>query len=133
MSKRYHRVSGSDEENEVGDALVMYVREGARLMLSAALEEEVSAFLGRSRYQRTKTFRGYRNGYHGSRELTIGLSPVEVRVPRVSDVPSGVGGFESRIVRRYELASLTTQKLFVRLYLAGLATGDFEPVFRELV
>ena len=131
MSKRYHRVAGSDEENEVQDALEVYAREGARRMLAAALEEEVSAFLGRDRYQRTKTFKGYRNGYHGSRELTIGLSPAEVRVPRVSDVPSG--GFESQIVRRYERASLTTQKLFVRLYLEGLAAGYFEPVVRELV
>ena len=52
-----------------------------KVMLSAVLEEEVSA---RSRYQRTKTFKGYRNGYHASRELTVGLSPIEVRVPRVS-------------------------------------------------
>ncbi len=40
------------------------VREGARRLLAAALEEEVSAFLGRDRYERGKEFRGYRNGYH---------------------------------------------------------------------
>ena len=100
MRKTYHKDDDKQEVHEVQDALELYAREGARLMLSAALEEEVSAFLGRSRYQRTKTFKGYRNGYHGSRELTVGLSPVEVRVPGVSDVPPGVGGFESQIVRR---------------------------------
>ena len=51
-----------------------------------ALEEEVSAFLGRERYERGDEFRGYRNGYHPSRELTVGVSAVEVKVPRVSDV-----------------------------------------------
>lgn len=42
-------------------------------------------------------------------------------------------GFQSQVVRRYERASAGTQALFARLYLEGLATGDFEPVFRELV
>ena len=36
-------------------------------------------------------------------------------------------------MQRYQRASQTTQRLFARLYLEGLATGDFEPVFRELV
>lgn len=132
MQKTYHREDGLGEGNEVQDALEAYVREGARRMLASALEEEVSAFLCRGRYQRKKEFKGYRNGYHPSRELTVGLSPVEVRVPRVSDVPAG-GRFESQIVRRYERASRRTQQLFARLYMEGLSSGDFEPVFRELV
>ncbi len=57
-------------------------------MLAAALEEEVSVFLGRGLYERSEEFRGYRNGYHHSRELTVGVSAVEVKEPRVSDVPS---------------------------------------------
>jgi putative transposase len=126
---------GDGGRGEVLDSLEAYVREGARRMLAAALEEEVTAFLGRGRYERGKPFRGYRNGYHEPRELTIGVGAVEVRVPRVADVPEEVaaGGFESRIVRRYQRASQATQQLFARLYLEGLATGDFEPVFRELV
>ena len=104
-------------------------------MLAATLEEEIIAFLGRRRYERGKAFRGYRNGYHPPRELTVGLAPVEVRVPRVAQVPTDVApqGFQSQIVRRYQRASQSTQRLFARLYLEGLATGDFEPVFRELV
>ena len=38
-----------------------------------------------------------------------------------------------RIVRRYERSSRQTQELFRKLYMEGLSTGDFEPVFRELV
>jgi transposase-like protein len=104
-------------------------------MLAAVLEEEVNAFLGRHRYGRSQVFRGYRNGYHPIREVTVGLGPVEVRVPRVAQVPQEVApqGFHSQIVQRYQRASQTTQRLFARLYLEGLATGDFEPVFRELV
>ena len=124
-----------EEANVVDDTLETTGREGARRMLAAALEEEVSGFLGRDRYERGEEFRGYRNGYHRSRELTVGVSAVEVKAPRVSDVPAEVagGGFESKIVRRYERASRQTQDLFRKLYLEGLSTGDFEPVFRELV
>ena len=93
-----------EEANVVADTLEGMVREGARRMLAAALEEEVSAFLGRDRYERGEEFRGYRNGYHPSRELTVGVAAVDVKVPRVRDVPSEVSatGFESKIVRRYE-------------------------------
>lgn len=124
-----------EDANVVDDTLETMVREGARRMLTAALEVEVSRFLGRERYERGEEFRGYRNGYHRSRELTVGVSAVEVKVPRVSGVPAAVSadGFESKIVRRYERTSHQTQDLFRKLYMEGLSTGDFEPVFRELV
>jgi transposase-like protein len=123
------------EKGAVRASLEDLVREGAQKMLAQALEEEVNAFLGRGRYERGKGFRGYRNGYHESREVTVGVGPVEVRVPRVTRVPAEVAsqGFHSQIVQRYQRASQTTQRLFARLYLEGLSTGDFEPVFRELV
>jgi putative transposase len=120
---------------EIAETLEALVREGARRMLAAALEEEVTAFLGRRRYERGGDFRGYRNGTHAPRQVTVGVGAVAVRVPRVADVPAAVApdGFQSQIVQKYQRASATTQRLLVRLYLEGLATGDFEPVFRELV
>lgn len=125
----------NDDAGVVGDTLEEMVREGARRMLAAALDEEVSVFLGRERYGRSDEFRGYRNGYHRSRELTVGVSAVEVKAPRVSDVPAEVSpdGYKSKIVKRYERTSRQTQELFRKLYMEGLSTGDFEPVFRELV
>ena len=112
-------------------------------MLAAVLEEQGHAFLGRHRYQRGHSFCGYRNGSHPALEVTVGLGPVQVQVPRVAQAPRDVApqGFHSQVVQRYQRASQTTQRLFARLYpsagsgqaLEGLATGDFEPVFRELV
>lgn len=131
LGTAYHRNDNEYEGNEVHDALEVFVREGARQMLAAALEKEVNAFLGRHRYQRGKVFRGYGNGYHLPREVTVGLGPVEMRVPRVAQVPPEVApqGFQSQIVRRYQRASKTTQRLFRRLYLEGLTTGDFDRCF----
>ena len=135
MRGAYRTDEQGGEGSEVFDSLEAYVREGARRMLAAALEEEVTAFLGRGRYERGKPYRGYRNGHHPARELTVGVGAVAVRVPRVADVPAEVApdGFQSQVVQRYQRCSPATQALFVRLYLEGLATGDFEPVFRELV
>ncbi len=135
MAKSYQKKRKEEQGNEVQDALEACVQEGARKILVAALEEEVIDFLERLRYQRSSQFRGYRNGHLPPREITVGLGPVEVRVPMVAKVPPAVApqGFHSQIVKRYERASETTRRLFAQLYLEGLATGDFEAVFRELV
>jgi putative transposase len=117
------------------DVLEQLVREGARKMLQDALEQEVEDFLGRSRYQRTDAFRGYRNGHLPERTIGVGMGAVDVRLPRVSDVPPEVrrDGFRSEIVSRYQRRSRTQARLLARLYLEGLSSGDFEPVFRALV
>src|SRR6202049_1998242 len=135
MPGAYRSAGPSGEGSDVLDSLEAYVREGARRMLAAALEEEVTGFLGRGRYERSKPYRGYRNGHHPTRELTGGVGAVEVRVPRVADVPAEVAanGFQSQVVERYQRSSKATQELFVGLYLEGLARGALEPVFRELV
>src|SRR3954447_21207552 len=116
----------------------MVVREGARKMLQTALELEVDDFLGRRRYQRTGgggDHRGYRNGHQPERTIGVGMGAVEVSLPRVSDVPPEVSsdGFHSEIVSRYQRRSRTQARLLARLYLEGLSSGDFEPVFRALV
>lgn len=108
-----------EDANVVDDALETMVGKEARRMLAAALEEEVSAFLGRDRYERDDEFRGYRNGDHPSREFTVGVTVVEVKAPRVRDVPAEVStdGFESKIVKRYERTSRQTQDLLLRVIL----------------
>ena len=46
MATSYQRKSSEEQRIEVCDALEIYVKEGARQMLVAVLEEEVSAFWG---------------------------------------------------------------------------------------
>lgn len=136
MTKLYQDKRKDEQGNEVQDALEVCVQKGAKKMLAATLEEEVTNFLERLRYQRSSQFRGYRNGHHPPREITVGLGTIEVRVTRVvAKVPPKVAPqeFQSQIIKRYEQASEATRRLFARLYLERLATGDFEPVFWELV
>ena len=115
------------------DQLESLVRAGARKMLQQALDAEVDEYLGRAWYERTGEFRGYRNGHQSERSVGTGMGAVDVRMPRVSDRPEGVEPFRSEIVDRYQRQSKTQQRLFARLYLEGLSSGDFEPVFRALV
>jgi putative transposase len=135
VSKPYQVLPPTAPVPAPDDVLERLVREGARKMLQDALEAEVDDFLGRRRYQRTDENRGYRNGHLPERTIGVGMGAVEVSLPRVSDVPAEVSpdGFHSEIVSRYQRRSRTQARLMVRLYLEGLASGDFEPVFRALV
>ena len=120
---------------EVGEALEDLVKRGAQEMLRRALEEEVETFLGRGRYDREEAFRGYRNGHAPERTVGSGLGAVAVRAPRVRDVPAEVApdGYRSAILPRYQRRTPAQSRLFAQLYLEGLSSGDFEPVFRALL
>ncbi len=135
MSRKYQVLPPTAPVPAPDDTLELLVRQGARQMLQRALEAEVAEFLGRDRYERSGEFRGYRNGSLPKRTIGVGVGAVEVRVPRVSDVPVEVAaeGFRSEIVEGYQRRSRTQARLLVRLYLEGMASGDFEPVFRALV
>ena len=135
MVQKYQTLPPNAPVPALDDLLEAVAREGAQRMLQRALEAEVDDFLHRERYQRSAEQRGYRNGYLPKRTVGVGMGAVDVRIPRVSDVPEEVAtdGFHSVIVERYQRRSKTQARLLCRLYLEGLASGDFEPVFRALV
>jgi putative transposase len=118
---------------DVAASIEELAREGARRILERALAAEVDAYLGRARYERARAPRGYRNGHARPREVGIGTWSVEVRPPRVRQLAPHEEAFRSRILPHRRYWSQTTQRLFARLYLEGLSSGDFEPAFRSLV
>jgi transposase-like protein len=131
---RYHAPAPAPLAGAViTETLEAVVREGARRMLQRALEEEVDVFLGRARYAAGGRDTGYRNGHGRPREIGIGTWSLEVRPPRVSDLPAGSEPFSSALLPKRRYLSQETQRLFARLYLEGLSSGDFEPAFRELL
>ncbi|RLC71481.1 MAG: hypothetical protein DRI26_05020 [Chloroflexi bacterium] len=67
-----------------GQSPELFAGEGARLLLTAAIEEEVTEFLQRRPYERSSNSRGYRNG-HRERQVSCGAGEIESAVPRVSD------------------------------------------------
>jgi transposase-like protein len=119
-------------ERVVQDHLEDLARQGARQMLTTALQEEVEAYLGRGRYERAGEHRGYRNG-STDRRLTLGAGTIGLAVPRVRDIPADQEPYESKIVRKYQRRSDTIDQTFINLFVEGLATRDFEPALRLLV
>jgi putative transposase len=107
-------------------------RAGAAKMLMEAMNAEVVEYLGRLKYERKEEFRGYRNGYAKPRTIAVGLGHLEVRPPRVRK-NFEMKAFESRILEKYQRMSDSTRNLLAELYLEGLSSGDFEPLFRHLL
>ncbi len=97
------------------------------------MEEEVTAFLGRSRYERGPAVdgpAGYRNGYGKPRRLSLSCGTVEVRRPRVRNLEER---FESRILPLFVRRTKEVADLIPELYLHGLSQGDFELALRGLL
>ena len=118
------------------DPIEALVRRGAKVMLQAALEQEVTQYLERARHQRSEgkaEIRGYRNGYSQERKITIGSGTIKIKTPRVSNIPSNQEQFESQIIEPYQRRSKSLAEVFPKLFIEGLATRDFEPALRSLM
>lgn len=113
-------------------------REGARRMLVAALEAEVTDYIERHRGERDE--RGHtlvaRNGRARPRKVTLGCGTVEVVQPRIND-RRVVGGerqrFTSTILPPYMRRSPKVADVLPVLYLRGLSTGDFREALPALL
>lgn len=111
---------------EVKPALEEVLREGARRMLQAAIEGEVSEYIGVHVDVLDKAGRrmAVRNGYLPERELLTGIGPVRIRQPRVHDRRPGEK-FTSKILPPFMRRVPSIDALIPCLYLKGISTGDF--------
>jgi putative transposase len=120
------------------DPLTEVLRNGARALLSQAVEAEVAALLNRHADQRTDDGRQrlVRHGHLPEREIVTGIGPVAVRCPRVRDrVGDGWERirFSSAILPPYARRSKSLEVLIPILYLKGVSTGDFEEALLALL
>jgi putative transposase len=120
------------------DPLTEVLRNGARALLSQAVEAEVAALLNRHADQLTDDGRQrlVRHGHLPEREIVTGIGPVAVRCPRVRDrVGDGSDRirFSSAILPPYARRSKSLEVLIPILYLKGVSTGDFEEALLALL
>ena len=120
------------------DPLTEVLRNGARALLSQAVEAEVAALLGCHVDKLTDDGRQrlVRHGYLPEREIVTGIGPVAVRCPRVRDrVGEGAERirFSSAILPPYARRSKSLEVLIPILYLKGVSTGDFEEALVALL
>src|SRR5437588_1026386 len=80
--------------SEDGEHLAELGRLGARLVLQRAVEEEVTAFLGRARYERTLAATGSRNGTR-PKPIQTAEGEITIAMPQVRNTAEQ---FVSRVI-----------------------------------
>ena len=133
--------SNNDEPNKAGVSLLdEIVRDGARQMLTAALQAEVAAFI--EAHSGEVDENGHRlvvrNGSHNAREIVTSAGAVPVRQPRVNDkrvdeVTGERKRFASSILPAWARKSPQLAEVLPLLYLHGLSTSDFTPALEQFL
>ena len=116
------------------------VREGARRMLAAALEDEVAAYIAAHAGERDEGGRRLvvRNGHARPRQVTTAAGAVEVTAPRVNDKRTDPATgerarFSSAILPPWCRKTPKITEVLPLLYLHGLSSGDFVPALGQFL
>jgi putative transposase len=115
-------------DRELGEALEEVARLAVRLVMQAALEAEVTEFLGRDRYTRGQHTRpGYRNGHT---ELTVKTTagPVTLERPKLRQTSEP---FASRLLGKGVSRSNALESLVLSGFVGGLSVRDVEAALAE--
>jgi len=120
------------------DPLLCVLREGARRMLTRAIEAEVAAFLAAhaDRVDDAGRRRLVRNGHAPRRTIQTGIGPIAVERPRVRDRGAGDASrirFTSAVLPAYLRRARNIEELLPWLYLKGISTGQFEDALAVLL
>lgn len=90
-----------------------------KTLIETALEEELTRYLGCSRYARTPGRKGWRNGYY-TRDLVTERGVIErIRVPRAR-----AGGFQRELFARYQRRRKKVDLLIRKLFFLGASTRE---------
>ena len=118
-------LAGTDQP----DRLSELGRLGAQLILQRAVEDEVTAFLGRARYERTPDAAGSRNGSRPRRVQTA-EGEIVIAVPQVRD---SLTRFVSTVIPdvRGIVRTRPLEALVIGAYVRGLSDRDIESLARE--
>jgi putative transposase len=117
-------------QQDLGQVLEEVARLSVRLVMQAALEAEVSEFLGRDRYARGDRDRqGYRNGHA---ELTVKTTagPVVLERPKLRDTDQP---FSSRLLGKGVSRTNALEALVISGFVRGLSTRDVEAALAEVL
>lgn len=122
----------------VDDPISEILRQGARNLISQALEIELELFINQYKDLRDQMGlqRIVRNGYLPERQLQTGIGPVSVKAPRIRDRHQNASKrihYSSAILPPYLRKTRSMEQLLPWLYLKGVSTGDFGDALSALV
>jgi len=116
---------------QLPEILEEVARLGAQLLMQAALEAEITEFLGRGRYQRAMTCQdarpGSRNGY---REVSVKTTagPVQLSRPKLRGTTAA---FASRLFGSHVTKTNALESLVIASFVRGLSVRDVEAALAE--
>lgn len=119
------------EDRELSEILEEVARLGAQLLMQAALEAEVTEFLGRERYQRAAACPdangGSRNGY---RQVTVKTTtgPVTLERPKLRGTTAA---FASRLFGKHVTRTNALETLVIASFVRGLSVRDVQATLAE--
>jgi putative transposase len=119
------------EGRELPEILEELARLGAQLLMQAALEAEVTEFLGRERYQRAATCSaanaGSRNGY---RPVTVKTTtgPIELERPKLRGTTEA---FASWLFGKHVTKTNALETLVIASFIRGLSVRDVQATLAE--
>ncbi|HXZ74138.1 MAG TPA: IS256 family transposase [Streptosporangiaceae bacterium] len=119
------------QDKQLPEILEEVARLGAQLLMQAALEAEITEFLGRDRYQRAAGRQdarpGSRNGY---REVTVKTTagPVKLSRPKLRGT---AGAFASRLFGAHVTKTNALESLVIASFVRGLSVRDVEAALAE--
>lgn len=109
--------------------LSQFIRLAAQQIVQAALEQEVTEYLGRERYERQPEVTGYRNGYKPGR-IRSAEGEIGVEVPQVRN---SADPYQSSLLQFLKGNSDVLEYLVTQMSSRGLSTRDVEAAFRDPV
>lgn len=115
------------------DTLGGWLRAKLQAWVQVLLDEELTELLGRQKSERRAKVDGapgYRNGHGKPRRLSTPVGTITVRRPRPRNLETR---FVSRILPLFCRRTQEVGELLPRLYLHGLALGDFDLALRGLL
>jgi len=115
-------------ERELAEVLEEVGRVATRLLMQAAIEAEVTEFLGRDRYARGERAReGSRNG-HAPATVKTTAGPVELSRPKLRGTDEA---FASRLFGKGVTRTNALESLVIASYVRGLSTRDVEATLAD--
>lgn len=136
----FNRKERNNPEGSTNWSIIEEVlREGARKMLQAAIENEVVEYVDAFKHLRDDNdYRlVVRNGYMPPRDILTGIGPITIKKPRVDDrklrEKESVDPFTSKILPRFLRRIPSIDNLLPVLYLKGISTGDFTTALSSIL
>jgi putative transposase len=119
------------QDRPLPEILEQVARLGAQLLMQAALEAEVTEFLGRGRYARAAAAEdarpGSRNGYREVRVKTT-AGPVALSRPKLRGTTAA---FASRLFGSHVTKTNALESLVIASFIRGLSVRDVEATLAE--